>query len=109
MIPPAVPNPLKCILNISLGGSIGQGGDEVMNANRRHAIYALQILVPLLCAAFGTASAADAPGTPAAHLATSAGHLPRAPLDLRVPDLRRVMSHRELLAEMGTNSDEESI
>jgi hypothetical protein len=80
-----------------------------MNANRRHAIYALQILVPLLCAAFGTASAADAPGTPAAHLATSAGHLPRAPLDLRVPDLRRVMSHRELLAEMGTNSDEESI
>jgi len=75
-----------------------------MKASRRSAICALQILIPLCSVVCATAHAAD--------LATvaAAPRAPRAPLDLRVPRLRQVMTHSELLADMGSSSgDEESI
>ena len=59
---------------------------------------------PSFALAGAAAYAADAPAV------TAAPHAPRAPLDLRVPKLRQVMTHSELLADMGSNSgDEESI
>jgi hypothetical protein len=64
------------------------------------------MLIPLCSVVSATAFGADSPAAAVA-LAASA---PRAPLDLRVPKLRQVMTHSELLADMGSNSgDEESI
>jgi|HubBroStandDraft_4_1064222.scaffolds.fasta_scaffold845104_1 hypothetical protein len=75
-----------------------------MEATRRSAMRALQILIPLCSVVCATAHAADAPA------AVVAPRAARAPLDLRVPKLRQVMTHSELLADMGSNSgDEESI
>lgn len=36
-------------------------------------------------------------------------HKSAAMLDLRVPELRHVMSHSELLADMGSNYDEDAV
>jgi hypothetical protein len=82
-----------------------------MNDARRRAIRALQLLIPLCSVVCATAYAADVSAAPAAQLPASAiAHARRAPLDLRVPKLRQVMTHSELLADMGSNSgDEESI
>jgi hypothetical protein len=84
--------------------------------NRWRAISALKILVPWCALAFGAAHAADSVDVAAADRTTTANHspgllnTPRTPLDLRVPPLRRVMSHSQLLAEMGPSfEDEESI
>jgi hypothetical protein len=78
-----------------------------MNRNSRRATPALQVLMLLFSIAFGAAHAADSPEAAVAPVASSARSLPRAPLDLRVPDLRRVMSRSQLLAEMGSASDDE--
>ena len=78
-----------------------------MDTNRRHALSALRMLLPLFSLVFGTALAVEPPDAASARLAHAVTQPTRAPLDLRVPDLRRVMSHRELLAEMGSNSDQE--
>jgi hypothetical protein len=85
-----------------------------MNFLRPRAISALQILIPLIAIVSGSAYAADSPDITALHLtAVNAGtalNMPRARLDLRVPELRRVMSGSQLLAEMGASSeDAESI
>jgi hypothetical protein len=75
-----------------------------MNSRRRCAVSTL--LIPLCCSIVGVAYGVglpDAPKIPAADSKSTTA------LDLRVPELRYVMSHSELLADMGPNGDEDSI
>ena len=79
-----------------------------MNRSRRHVMSVLQTLIPVCFGVvFGPAHAAGSLDVAVGPLTTVAVHSPRTALDLRVPDLRRVMSHSQLLAEMGSSSDEE--
>jgi hypothetical protein len=74
-----------------------------MNSRRRRIVSTF--LIPLCCGigvAYGV-GLPDAPKIPAAD------SKPTTPLDLRVPQLRYVMSHSELLADMGPNDDDDSI
>jgi hypothetical protein len=81
-----------------------------MNSSRRHAKSALKILIPVCFGVgFGPAHAAGSLDVAAGPLTAVAVHAPRTALDLRVPDLRRVMSRSQLLAEMGSPSDEEEL
>jgi hypothetical protein len=75
-----------------------------MNSSRRCAVSTL--LMPLCCGIVGVAYGVglpDAPAVPAAHSKSAAA------LDLRVPELRHVLSQRELLADMNSNFDEDAI
>ena len=81
-----------------------------MNDSRRSTRSALRILIPLCSVICATAYATGSPAVGAPPAASATVQAPRAPLDLRVPKLRQVMTHSELLADMGPNSgDEESI
>jgi hypothetical protein len=80
-----------------------------MNLLRPRATSALQILIPLIAAVSVPAYAADLPvmaSRVAAVNVSATFSVPRARLDLRVPELRRVMSSRQLLAEMGASSED---
>ena len=81
-----------------------------MNDSRRSTRSALRILIPLCSVICATAYATGSPAVGAPPAASATVQAPRAPLDLRVPKLRQVMTHSELLADLGPNSgDEESI
>jgi hypothetical protein len=107
MIPSVAPNPPESILCISQYGSIDHGEGKVMDSKCRQAISTVRILIPLVSLVFGTAYAAEPADATPVRLMHAVGQPTRAPLDLRVPDLHRVMSHSELLAEMGSISDDE--
>lgn len=77
-----------------------------MNSSRRDAVSILRILIPLCCSSTGIAYGVGLPDAPAIPAASSKS----APaLNLRVPELRRVMPHGELLADMNSTDDEDSI
>jgi hypothetical protein len=81
-----------------------------MNSSPRHAMSTLKILIPVCFGVvFGPAHAAGSLDVAAVPPTTVAVHSPRTALDLRVPDLRRVMSRSQLLAEMGSSSDEDEL
>jgi hypothetical protein len=77
-----------------------------MNSSRRRTASTVKRLILLCCGVIGVAYAVDAPVTPP--LVAAASRVVR-PLDLRVPELRRVMPPSELLADMNSNYDEDSI
>ena len=76
-----------------------------MNSSRRHTVSTLKVLLPLCCGV----AAAYGVDLPVAPPAVAAGSRSPTALNLRVPELRRVMPHSELLADMGSNYDEDSI
>jgi hypothetical protein len=76
------------------------------NSSRRRAVSTLQLLMPLCCGVFGVAHGVDLPAAPPAVPAASR---PATGLDLRVPELRRVMPPSELLADMGSIYNEDPI
>jgi hypothetical protein len=75
-----------------------------MNSHRRFAGSTLLILIPLCCNVVGVAYGVGLPDAP-----KPAAEPKSVTLDLRVPELRYVMSRSELLADMGPNGDEDSI
>jgi|ERR1700722_6770167 hypothetical protein len=77
-----------------------------MNSSRGRAASTLKLLIALCGGVFGVAHGVDLPVAPPAVAAASR---PAKALDLRVPELRRVMPPKELLADMGSNYDEDSI
>jgi hypothetical protein len=79
-----------------------------MNLDWCSAISALKVFIPSCALAFGTAHAGDASdvvlaGSPAYSNAA------KKPLDLKAPELQRVMSHRRLLAALATTAEDESL
>ena len=80
-----------------------------MNLLRPRATAALQILIPMIATVSAAAYAADLPVTASRVAAVNVSadlSAARARLDLRVPELRRVMSGPQLLAEMGASSED---
>jgi hypothetical protein len=73
-----------------------------MNVNSRRILSAATVLIPLSALALGVAHAGNAPHNTPGYLAAAMDNTlapskaSRAPLDLRVPDLLRVMSRRQL-------------
>jgi hypothetical protein len=86
-----------------------------MNFYRSSVIPVLKVLILSCALATGTAHAADPPDALTAHLGSAAHHTPglsstvRTPLDLKVPEVRRVMSHSQLLAAIGRGSEDEEL
>jgi hypothetical protein len=76
-----------------------------MNSSRRYAVCTLKILIPLCCSV-GIAYGVGSPDTPVIPAASSKS---AQALDLRIPELRRVMPHSELLADMSSTDDQDSI
>ncbi len=77
-----------------------------MNSSRRRTVSTLKLLLPLCCGVVGVAYGVDLPVAPPV---VAAGSRSATALNLRVPELRRVMTQSELLADMGSNYDEDSI
>jgi hypothetical protein len=81
-----------------------------MNQSNWRAVTVLKLLIPLGLV-FVSAHATDSPDIAAPRRANAdhsrvPANTPRTSLDLTVPPLWRVMSHSQLLAAMGTTSDD---
>lgn len=81
-----------------------------MKQSNRRGVSPLKVLI-LLCLVSVSSYAADSSGLPAArHASADHGRMPanasRTSLDLTMPPLWRVMSHSQLLAAMGSTSDD---
>jgi hypothetical protein len=69
-------------------------------------VSVLKLLIPL-CLASVSAYATDSSDLAAARHGRVPANTPRTSLDLTMPPLSRVMSHSQLLAAMGSTSDDE--
>jgi hypothetical protein len=81
-----------------------------MHQSNWRAVSVLKLLIPL-CLVIVSAHATDSPDMAAARHANAdhsraPANIPRTSLDLTVPPLWRVMSHGQLLAAMGSTSDD---
>lgn len=77
-----------------------------MNSSRRCAASTLKLLIVLCCSVVGVAYGVDLPVAPPV---VAPGSRSATALNLRVPELRQIMPQSELLADMGSTYDEDSI
>jgi hypothetical protein len=80
-----------------------------MNSSRRYAVSTLKILLPLCCSGVGIAYGLGLPDAAVIPAIPAASSKSPPALDLRVPELRRVLPHSELLTDVGSTDDENSI